>query len=136
MKHWFTALLLLCCLSLRAQSEWTPANTGRLVNDYSGILSTEQVSTLEQRLEAFSDSTSNQVLIVITPTLYGDDEDAVAQRIGQAWGVGQADFDNGVVILVKSKTADENWAPWPSPQAMASKAFCPTFSASASSTTT
>ena len=58
---------------------------------------------------AFNDSTSNQVVIIITPTIEGDDEDAAAQRVGQRWGVGQEKFDNGVVILIKSKTHEENW---------------------------
>ena len=49
------------------------------------------------------------MLIVITPTIEGNDEDAAAQRIGQAWGVGQEEFNNGVVILIKSKTPEENW---------------------------
>ena len=87
--------------SLQAQTGWLPEKTHRLVNDYSGILSDKQRNTLEQRLVAFNDSTSNQILVVITPTLGGDDENAVAQRIGQTWGVGQQDFDNGVVILFK-----------------------------------
>ena len=95
--------------SLQAQTGWLPEKTHRLVNDYSGILSDKQRNTLEQRLVAFNDSTSNQILVVITPTLGGDDENAVAQRIGQTWGVGQQDFNNGVVILIKSKTQDENW---------------------------
>ena len=93
----------------QAQTEWLPEKSNRLVNDYSGMLTAEQAQTLEQRLVAFNDSTSNQVLIVITPTIGGDDEDAAAQRIGQAWGVGQEEFDNGVVILIKSKTEEENW---------------------------
>ncbi len=102
-------LLPLTATNLRAQKGWMPERSDRLVNDYSAILSQEQRATLERRLEAFSDSTSNQILIVITPTLGGDDEDAVAQRIGQSWGVGQKEFNNGVVILIKSKTREENW---------------------------
>ncbi len=102
-------LLSLLVLPLAAHAEWLPAKTNRLVNDYSGILSESQRNTLEQRLVAFNDSTSNQILVVITPTLGGDDENAVAQRIGQTWGVGQQEFNNGLVILIKSKTPDENW---------------------------
>ena len=103
-------VVLICLLlPLTAHAEWLPEKSNRLVNDYSGILSTEQASTLEQRLVAFNDSTSNQILVVITPTLGGDDENAVAQRIGQTWGVGQQEFNNGVVILIKSKTEEENW---------------------------
>lgn len=90
-----------------SQSEWTPKKSNRLVNDYSHILTEEQLNTLEQRLVAFNDSTSNQILIVITPTLQGDASWAVATRIGQTWGVGQKDFNNGLVILIKSKTEEE-----------------------------
>ncbi|MBO7100587.1 MAG: TPM domain-containing protein [Bacteroidales bacterium] len=108
MKHrLLIVLLLLTVWPLRA--EWLPERTNRLVNDYSQILTESQRNTLEKRLVAFNDSTSNQILVIITPTLEGDDENAVAQRIGQAWGVGQKEFSNGVVILIKSKTPDENW---------------------------
>ncbi len=108
MKKLF-ALIALVLMSLTSQAQWLPERTNRLVNDYSGMLTEQQREALEQRLVAFDDSTSNQILVVITPTLEGDDENAAAQRIGQAWGVGQAEFRNGVVILIKSKTEDEDW---------------------------
>lgn len=100
-------LLLLATLPLRAQTEWTPRSTKQLVNDYSGILGAEERMALEQRLIAFNDTTSNQIVIVITPTLYGDEIKAVGQRIGEQWGVGQKGFSNGLVILIKSKTKEE-----------------------------
>lgn len=104
-----SAILLTLLLLATAHAEWLPEKSNRLVNDYSGILSAQQAQTLEQRLVAFNDSTSNQVVVVITPTICGDDENAAAQQLGEAWGVGQDKFDNGVVILIKSKTPDENW---------------------------
>lgn len=107
-KH-IVLLAVVALVPVQLHAEWLPEKTDRLVNDYSGILDDGQRSQLEQRLVAFNDSTSNQILIVVTPTLEGDDENAAAQRIGERWGVGQAEFDNGVVILIKSKTADEDW---------------------------
>lgn len=109
MKRLTIILLVLLAFMPAAlsQSEWTPKKSNRLVNDYSGMLSQEQQNTLEQRLVAFNDSTSNQIVIVITPTLQGDASWAVATRIGQTWGVGQKDFNNGLVILLKSKTEEE-----------------------------
>lgn len=105
-KAW---LLLLALAAWPAWAEWLPDRPSTLVNDYSGILSVDQRTSLEQRLVAFNDSTSNQIVVVITPTIEGDDEQAAAQRVGERWGVGQAEFDNGLVILIKSKTAEENW---------------------------
>ena len=106
-----TLFFIFCfSFSVCAQAQWLPPKPDRLVNDYSGfILTAEQQDELEQRLRAFDDSTSNQIAVVITPTLGGDDENAVAQRIGQAWGVGSAEFRNGVVILIKCKTPEEDF---------------------------
>lgn len=103
------SLVLLLALAVSAHAEWLPVRPQTLVNDYSGILGAGQLADLEQRLVAFNDSTSNQIVVIITPTIESDDENAAAQRVGEAWGVGQDAFDNGVVILVKSKTAAENW---------------------------
>lgn len=102
-------LAVLTVGTVAAQSGWLPEKTQRLVNDYSGVLSDSQRDALEHRLVAFNDSTSNQVLVVITPSLGGDEVQAVAQQIGETWGVGQGRFDNGVVLLIKSKTPDEDW---------------------------
>lgn len=107
-SHKLLALALLLVLPLMASAQWLPEKTKQLVNDYSHVLSDQQRETLERRLVAFNDSTSNQILVVITPTIGMEDENAVAQRIGQTWGVGQKDFDNGLVILIKSKTQREN----------------------------
>ena len=109
MKFSKNVLLLLLLLSVVANAQWPPQQSGRLVNDYSGMLTSDQVEELEQRLRAFDDSTSNQITVVITPTIGGDDENAAATQLGNSWGVGQSEFKNGVVILIKSKTEEENW---------------------------
>lgn len=87
-------------IPLAVWAEWNPAKTSRMVNDYAGLLSEYQRQELELRLEAFSDSTSNQIVIITTHTLEGEDENVVAQRIGQAWGVGGKAHNNGMIILI------------------------------------
>lgn len=110
MRRFLTLLLLfVATIPAVAQLGKVPARSDRLVNDYSHILSTTEVHQLEQRLVAFNDSTSNQIVVIILPTLGTYDENDMAQRIGQTWGVGQQEFNNGVVILIKSKTPNENW---------------------------
>lgn len=79
----------------------------RLVNDLAGVLSQDEAAQLEQKLVAFNDSTSTQITVVILSTLEGYDIDDLAQRIGQEWKVGQKEFDNGIVMLIKPRAGNE-----------------------------
>lgn len=107
MKRLFLLLFLLPTCFMSAQDLWCPEPTNRLVNDYSSMLSDKQRETLEKRLVAFDDSTSNQILVIITPSLHGCEIMELGTRIGTTWGVGQKDLKNGVLILIKSKTEEE-----------------------------
>lgn len=72
----------------------------RLVNDFAGMLTPDQVAYLEQKLVAYDDSTSNQVVVVIVNTL-GDNEPAeYATKLGREWGVGTKANNNGLILLV------------------------------------
>ncbi len=75
----------------------------RLVNDFAGIFNGAQVMEMEGMLDAFADSTSNQIAVVTVPELYGYDKAQLAYEIGEKWGVGHDKFDNGIVILIKPK---------------------------------
>ena len=70
------------------------------------MLNAEEVNALEQKLVAFNDSTSTQIAIVIVHHLKGYDKADYAQRLGEKWGIGQKGLNNGILILVKPKTAD------------------------------
>jgi uncharacterized protein len=76
----------------------------RLVNDFSGILSSNEANALENKLVAFNDSTSTQIAIVIVDDLGGYDKSDYAFRLAEKWGIGQKGLDNGILILVKPKT--------------------------------
>ncbi len=76
----------------------------RLVNDFAGIFSAGQIERLESMLVAFDDTTSNQILIVTVKDLEGHEAAEYATRIGLSWGVGSAEFDNGIVVLLKPRT--------------------------------
>lgn len=77
----------------------------RLVNDFAGLFTSSQTDALERVLVAFDDSTSNQIAVVTVADLEGYQPVDFATRIGLEWQVGSAEFDNGVVLLVKPKTA-------------------------------
>jgi len=80
----------------------------RLVNDLAGILSEGEVQALENKLVAFNDSTSNQIAVVIVSDLQGYDRSEFAYRVARDWGVGQGDFNNGLLVLVKPKSVSSN----------------------------
>ena len=77
----------------------------RLVNDYAGLFSSYQRQELEGMLVEFDDTTSNQIAVITTLDLEGYDIAEYATRIGIEWQVGSEKFDNGIVIVVKPKTA-------------------------------
>ena len=60
----------------------------RLVNDYVGLLSTQQNNHLERKLVAFNDTNSTQIAILIVDDLKGYDVVDYAQRVAQKWGIG------------------------------------------------
>jgi len=106
-----TLVVLFCTISInRVFSQDFPERPvpPRLVNDFTGLLKAEEVSMLEQKLVAFNDSTSTQIAIVIVPSLMNLDKADYAQRLAEKWGIGQKGLNNGVLILVKPKTADSD----------------------------
>ena len=76
----------------------------RLVNDFAGLLTGQEVNMLERKLVSFNDSTSTQIAIVIVKDLNGYAPSDYAQRLGEKWGVGQKGRNNGILIVVKTKT--------------------------------
>ena len=104
---WFMLFLLLA-LSFQLHAKLPlPPYPPRLVNDYTGTLSTAQVNALEHKLVAYDDSTSTQILVLLVNDLEGYSVEQYATEIGHSWGVGQQGKNNGVVILVKPKKNGE-----------------------------
>ncbi|HVN57081.1 MAG TPA: TPM domain-containing protein [Bacteroidales bacterium] len=78
----------------------------RLVNDFAGLLGGNEIRMLENKLVDFDDSTSTQIAIVIVNDFAGYEKEEYAQRLGEKWGIGQKGKNNGLVIVVKPKTAE------------------------------
>jgi uncharacterized protein len=75
----------------------------RLVNNYTDVLNSVQIQALEQKLVAYDDSTSNQLVIVVMETTGDYPIEDVALGILRTWGVGNKDKNNGIVILTTTK---------------------------------
>lgn len=96
-------VILLVSISAASAAVPQRPEPARFVNDLAGVFQTDRADSLEGRLAAYSDSTSTQIVVVTVSDLDGMDAATYATEIGESWGVGSADFDNGVVILVKPK---------------------------------
>ncbi len=72
----------------------------RLVVDNTGTLTTDQRDALERKLVSYDDTTSNQITVVIVPTTGDYDISEYALTLGREWGVGNKDFNNGIVFLI------------------------------------
>lgn len=88
--------------------ECFPKKENKLVYDEADLINENDERILESMLSAFADSTSNQLTIVLVPDLCGMEKAQFAIELGEQWGVGQSGEDNGIVFLVKPKTAESN----------------------------
>lgn len=114
MKKFLSIFFVLLVFTASAQVEKIIPNKPvppKLVNDFTGnFLTPEQIVELERKLVAYDDSTSNQVVVVIVDDLKGYSAADYAIALGRKWGVGNKNFDNGVVLLVSTGGGEGNRA--------------------------
>ncbi|WP_412060679.1 TPM domain-containing protein [Rubrivirga sp. IMCC45206] len=72
----------------------------RLVNDFTGTLTSSEVDALERKLVAFADSAGSQVAVVVVQSTNDVAPVDFATEVLREWGVGRAGIDDGVVLLV------------------------------------
>lgn len=70
------------------------------VNDYENIYSDREEAVLDSLIRAFENKTTIQIVVITFDTTMTtrDSLDALTLHIGNAWGVGQKDKNNGVTI--------------------------------------
>src|SRR5438445_7316251 len=98
-----TALLIfiaLLAINSRA-AEVIPPKPDRYFNDYAGVVSKEAAYRFNEHVARFERETSDQVVVAVFPKMQSDSDIAdYTQRVAQAWGVGQKERRNGVVLFV------------------------------------
>lgn len=90
-----------------AQTFPEPMNPPRLVNDFVNFFTPQEVELLEQKLVTFNKETSNQIVVLTVDDLQGLEVSEYAIRIFDKWGIGGKGKDNGILILIKPKIANE-----------------------------
>ncbi|WP_294353526.1 TPM domain-containing protein [uncultured Sphingomonas sp.] len=94
--------LLLVVFALPAAAQTFPKLTGRVVDD-AHLLSPEQVQQLTQLSAGVEQASTRQLVVATIPDLQGYPIEDYGYRLGRAWGLGQKDANNGVILLVAPK---------------------------------
>ncbi len=77
----------------------TMAMRGR-VTDAANILTEAEETRLSDRLATYEKQTKHQMVVATTPSLYGVRVDNFGTCLGNRWGIGRKDADDGILILV------------------------------------
>lgn len=77
-----------------------PEHGGRWVHDEAHILSAQTVAEIESMLKYERDSTSNQIAVLIVPSLEGESFEDLSLRVAEKWGLGKKQKDNGVLFII------------------------------------
>lgn len=78
-----------------------PKLYNNLSKEFPEFLSQSEANAIETELETFSNETSNQICVVVVDDFGGTDASDFATKIGNEWGVGSKEKNNGIVILIK-----------------------------------
>lgn len=76
-----------------------PALTGRVVDD-AGIIEPVKRQQLSEKLAAFEEKSSDQVVVVTVPSLQGEDIETYSNRLFRSWALGQKQENNGILLVV------------------------------------
>lgn len=94
----FTLLIFLPSIALAQLA--VPELWGTRVHDEAKVLSADFAHQLEQLLKAHEDSTSNQIAILIVPSLNGEVIEEYTLKVAETWKLGSAKNDNGVLLFI------------------------------------
>lgn len=86
--------------SIAGDKDFPPLpNPPRLVSDLAGFMSTQEQAALEQKLVAYSDSTSNEIAIVTVQSIGQYDIADYTVQLYNKWKIGGKKNNNGLLIL-------------------------------------
>jgi uncharacterized protein len=98
--RWLTLFaLLIAIIATPAWAQDFPPLTGRVV-DAANIISPATEAALDQKLAALETQSQRQLVVATIPDLGGNDIADYSYRLGRAWGIGNKDRNDGVLLVV------------------------------------
>jgi len=95
-------LLILAVLAFvagPAAAQTFPKLTGRVVDD-AHLLSPEQAAAIDTKLAALETQSQRQMVVATVPSLEGYEIEDYGYRLGRAWGIGDKQRNDGLLLLV------------------------------------
>jgi uncharacterized protein len=99
---WLGAVCALLVSAPRVHALEVPPLRSR-VNDLAQLLPAERAAALEARLAAHEQQTQQQFALLTVPSLEGDSIEDFSIRVAEAWKLGNAKTDHGLVLVVAVK---------------------------------
>jgi uncharacterized protein len=90
---------IVCCLATAAFALDFPQLTGRVV-DQANVMTAESRADLESKLKDLEDKSGIQLVVATVKSLQGSDIESYANELFRTWKLGQAQKNNGVLLLV------------------------------------
>jgi uncharacterized protein len=75
---------------------------GRVTDD-ADILTPAEEASLSTRLQEFEEASGHQMVVVTVASLGGRDVAEFTRELGNTWGIGRAEQDDGIILLVAPK---------------------------------
>jgi uncharacterized protein len=79
-----------------------PARHG-YVNDLVGMMSDSEATILNKKLAGFEAETSHPIVVLVVPSLAGEDIENFSLRAAKEWRVGLVGLDNGILVTLAMK---------------------------------
>lgn len=77
----------------------SPGAPRGFMNDFAGVLKTDEIVQLEAKLRDFEAATGNEISVVTIKSLDGDTVENYANELFSEWGIGKEGKDNGILFL-------------------------------------
>lgn len=100
----FTTITILFSvhINLPGQTYPDPGQESKLVNDFTGILTVDEIDALEIKLLTFFDSASIHIVVVMVSDLGKTKISEYAKGLYNEWGLGGIENSKGILLLIQT----------------------------------
>lgn len=98
--RWSPIILLVACATLTAGKYPSPPPLDHYVQDLAGVIDDGYETRINDLCREVERTTSAEMAVLTVSTTSGEPHWLYATEVGNEWGVGQAEGDNGLLMLV------------------------------------